>query len=154
MFLVFLEISLKFSFDACRLGSLAQQCSSHAFACKAVRNAAPRDSFHFLARAYVQGAPGARLLKPRHVFRRILAQLGLSFRTSRFRGSAAPWPAIPGQVAFAAEGLFISQKIKNGAAGYQHLERGANDVVSNICSPNSFSTERVLLISAESVCRT
>ena len=75
--------------------------------------------------------------------------LGLSFRTSRFRGHAAPWPAIPGQVALGAEELFHFQKALNGAAGYQHLERGANDMGSNWCSPNIFSTERVLRIADE-----
>ena len=40
-------------------------------------------------------------------------------------------------------------KALNGAAGYQNLERGANDMGSNWCSPNIFSTERVLRLSDE-----
>ena len=86
----------------------------------------------------------SRLLK-------ILALLRLSFRISRFRGSAAPWPANPGQVAFAAE-LFIFSK--KGAALYQHLKRVGNDMKSNICSVNSFSNDRVRILFAENAFRT
>ena len=60
-------------------------------------------------------------------FLRKFALQGVSFRISRFRGSAAPWPANPGQVAFAAE-LFISSK--RGSALYQHLKRVDNDMKS------------------------
>ena len=49
-------------------------------------------------------------------FLKIFALQGVSFRISRFRGSAAPWPANPGQVAFAAE-VLIAEKIKTGQRG-------------------------------------
>ena len=78
--------------------------------------------FHFSARVCVQGAPDAHL-RSRVTFFEDFPLLGLSFRTSRFRGHAAPWPAIPGQVALGAEELFYFPKALNGAAGYQHLER-------------------------------
>ena len=49
-------------------------------------------------------------------FLKIFVLQGVSFRISRFCGSAAPWPANPGQVAFGAE-VFIAEKIKTGQRG-------------------------------------
>ena len=81
-------------------------------------------------------------------FLKIFALQGVSFRISRFRGSAAPWPANPGQVAFAAE---LFSFFKKGAALYQHLKRVGNDMKSNISSLNSFSTDQVRILFVENV---
>ena len=48
-------------------------------------------------------------------FLKNFALLGFSFRISRFRGSAAPWPANPGQVALAAEMLISLKDKKRGS---------------------------------------
>ena len=48
-------------------------------------------------------------------FLKIFALQGVSFRISRFCGSAAPWPANPGQVALAAEMLISSKDKKRGS---------------------------------------
>ena len=157
---MFLSKSLRnSSLGACRSSSPAQQCSSLVVLCKALRNAAPRDSFHFDARDSVQATADARLQRPRHVFRRILPCWAFLVE----RADSAAWPhrnrGTCGASRDPAKSLSPPQhsyfpKALNGAAGYQHLERGANEMVSNWCSPNIFSTERVLLLSAESVCRT
>ena len=47
-----------------------------------------RFSFHFHARAYVQGTPDARLQRPRHVFRRILPCWAFLVE----RADSAAWP--------------------------------------------------------------
>ena len=70
------------------------------FSCTCVR---PGDTRRALAEA------ASRFLKN-------FALQGFSVRISRFRGSAAPWPANPGQVAFAAE-VLIAEKIKAGQRG-------------------------------------
>ena len=111
-----------------------------------------RFCFHFLARAYVQGTPDARLLKPRHVFRRIFPA-GLFCSNQQIPRLCRTLAGESRTGRFRRRSVIYFPKALSGAAGYQHLERGANEMVSNICSPNSFSTERVLLLSAESVRR-
>ena len=108
------------SLGACRSSSPAQQCSSLVVLCKALRNAAPRDSFHFDARDSVQATADARLQRPRHVFRRILPCWAFSSRKSRFRGLAAPQPGDvrgfprPGQVAVAAACYYFPKALNWG----------------------------------------
>ena len=130
----------------------------------AVRSLAPLNRgsariFHFYARVCVQEASAVGLQKSRHVFRRISPCWAFLVG----RADSAAWPhrnrGTCGASRDPAKSLSPPQrsyfpKALNGAAGYQHLERGANEMVSNWCSPNIFSTERVLLLSAESVCRT
>ena len=54
-----------------------------------------RFCFHFLARAYVQGTPDARLLKPRHVFRRILPSRAFLFESADSAALPHPGRRIP-----------------------------------------------------------
>ena len=113
-----------------------------------------RFSFHFPVRAYVQGTPDARLQRPRHVFRRILPSRAFLFESADSAALPHPGRRIPDRSLSPPKRYLFPKSFKRGSGRYQHLERGANEMVSNICSPNSFSTERVLLLSAESVCRT
>ena len=146
------NFSQKVSLGACSLGWPSQRCSLPASACKASPNAAPRDSLFIFMHVRTSRGHPTRVCRGRVTFLedfgaaapffsikqipRLRRTLAGDSRTGRFRRRGVN-----------------CRKDKNGAAGYQHLERGANDMVSNICSLNSFSTERVLLLSAENASR-
>ena len=136
---MFLSKSLRnSSLGACRSSSPAQQCSSLVVLCKALRNAAPRDSFHFDARDSVQATADARLQRPRHVFRRILPCWAFLVE----RADSAAWPhrnrGTCGFTRDPAKSLSPPQryyfpKALNGAAK-SILESRVSDMVSNWCS--------------------
>ena len=137
----FLEISLKFQSWHARAGNAQFGLDSWlAFSRSALGTRLRAILFSFRCTCRRPGDTRRAIAEAASRFLKNFAQPGFSFRISRFRGSAAPWPANPGQVAFAAE-LFIF--LKKGAALYQHLKRVGNDMKSNICSLNSFSNDRV-----------
>ena len=144
---MFVEISRNF-----RAGTLARSFGTQL--ARSSGNAAPRGSLFILLHAkasrghppwpcgrrgtfFEDFRPAGRFFSNQQIPRLCRTLAGES-RTGRFRRRS----------------VIYFPKAVNGAAGYQHLERGANDMVSNICSSNSFSTERVLLLSAENACRT
>ena len=143
---MFVEISRNF-----RAGTLARSFGTQL--ARSSGNAAPRGSLFILLHAkasrghppwacgsrgtfFEDFRPAGRFFSNQQILRLCRTLAGES-RTGRFRRRGVN-----------------CRKDKNGAAGYQHLERGANDMGSNICSLNSFSTERVLLLSAEKASRT
>ena len=139
---MFLSKSLRnSSLGACRSSSPAQQCSSLVVLCKALRNAAPRDSFHFDVRDSVQATADARLQRPRHVFRRILPCWAFLVE----RADSAAWPhrnrgtcgftRDPAKSLSPPHRYYFPKALKTGQQNlFSNLERRVNDTVSNWCS--------------------
>ena len=113
----FFEISLKFQSWHARAGTAQFGLDSWlAFSRSALGTRLRAILFSFRCTCRRPGDTRRALAEAASRFLKNFALLGFSFRISRFRGSAAPWPANPGQVAFAAE-VLIAEKIKTGQRG-------------------------------------
>ena len=74
-----------------------------------------RFSFHFHARAYVQGTPDARLQRPRHVFRRILSSGAFLVEIADSAALPLPGRRIPGRSLSPPKRFLFPKSCKRGS---------------------------------------
>ena len=112
----FFEISLKFQSWHARAGTAQFGLDSWLASSRSALGTRLRAIlFSFRCTCRRPGDTRRALAEAASRFLKNFALLGFSFRISRFRGSAAPWPANPGQVALAAEMLISLKDKKRGS---------------------------------------